>query len=292
MRSYFELDPNRVLDLVLEALEAVPSRIANRGLVSLFNPNYIPHMLGFKFQFYQSADAGTTPDSLYQLCAVLMQQGSVQLEQVLPHLNPSVAKVQEQYTKEAAKSVAGSKKIGQVSLNSTGGSTGGRKSLGDFGSLDDGGAAPAPSAAADDKQEEEEVLEFDALQPLGVLRAMLRLRDWGNAQRLMDELEGVEVSSYAPVCAALSELLDWVTAAAYVSISPQQMLMGTAADQAMPDAPEAAEAVGTPSTDEAGEVLTPAKTPAEAVSGMQPLLQRIGLYLNKTVRRCPGGDEW
>ena len=47
-----------MLDLVLESLEAVPSRVANKGLVSLFNPNYIPHMLGFKFQYYQKPSSG------------------------------------------------------------------------------------------------------------------------------------------------------------------------------------------------------------------------------------------
>ena len=40
--GYFDLDPNRVLDLVLEALEAVPSRVNNKALVSLFNPQFHP----------------------------------------------------------------------------------------------------------------------------------------------------------------------------------------------------------------------------------------------------------
>ncbi len=48
--GFFDLDPNRVLDLVLEALEAVPSRVAHKALVDLFNPNYLPHVLGFKQQ--------------------------------------------------------------------------------------------------------------------------------------------------------------------------------------------------------------------------------------------------
>lgn len=59
--GYFELDPNRVLDLVLETLEAVPSCAGSRELVSLFNPNYIPHILGFKFQYYQGANGGKVP---------------------------------------------------------------------------------------------------------------------------------------------------------------------------------------------------------------------------------------
>ncbi|EOD20993.1 hypothetical protein EMIHUDRAFT_208069 [Emiliania huxleyi CCMP1516] len=50
--GYFDLDPNRVLDL---ALEAVPSRASHRSL-------YLPHVLGFKFQFYKGeAEAEATP---------------------------------------------------------------------------------------------------------------------------------------------------------------------------------------------------------------------------------------
>jgi len=74
--GFFDLDPNRVLDIVLEALEAVPSRVAHRGLVGLFNPKYIPHMLGFKFQYYHGQ--GQTPASLYHLCGLLLHQGRVQ----------------------------------------------------------------------------------------------------------------------------------------------------------------------------------------------------------------------
>ena len=57
--GYFDLDPNRVLDLVLEALEAVPSRVANRSLVSLFNPSFIPHVVGFKLGLH--GGRGATP---------------------------------------------------------------------------------------------------------------------------------------------------------------------------------------------------------------------------------------
>ena len=79
--GYFDLDPNRVLDLVLDALEAVPSRVSHRSLVSLFNPQYIPHILGFKFQFYQGTATSACPDSLFTLCGLLLQQGTVSLEQ-------------------------------------------------------------------------------------------------------------------------------------------------------------------------------------------------------------------
>jgi hypothetical protein len=33
--------------------QAVPARVGHTSLVRLFNPRYLPHVLGFKFQFYQ-----------------------------------------------------------------------------------------------------------------------------------------------------------------------------------------------------------------------------------------------
>jgi hypothetical protein len=72
--------------VVLEALEAVPSRVANRALVSLFNPSFIPHMIGFKFSLYGGRGAASPPESLYNMCGLLLSQDSVSLEQVLPHL--------------------------------------------------------------------------------------------------------------------------------------------------------------------------------------------------------------
>ena len=70
---------------MLEALEAVPSRVANRSLVSLFNPTFIPQVLGFKFQYYAGPSAGATPESLYHMCGLLLQEGAVTLAQVKMH---------------------------------------------------------------------------------------------------------------------------------------------------------------------------------------------------------------
>ena len=76
-----------------------------------------------------------------------------------------------------------------------GAKTVGRKSLADFGTLDDGPAAPTGGAAmgsaaagatgaatadgaAAVEEEIEEEWTVEQLQPLGLLRALLRLREW------------------------------------------------------------------------------------------------------------------
>ena len=199
--------------------------------------------------------------------------------QVLPHLSPSTKAMQELDAKRTAALLADAKKIGAVNLGGGGGGGGGgKRSLADFGSLDDGGGPPAPAAAPADEAkkaaaaeataEEEVELTFEQMQPLGLLRAVLKQRDWPTAKRLMDELDGVDVAAYRPVGDALCGILDWVTAAAYASINPAAVLLGDSA----PAAPAA------PAAD--GRSLSQAATPHAAVFAAVPLLQRIGVHLH------------
>lgn len=51
--GYFDLDPNRVLDLVLDAAEIQPHNTAYHKLIPLFKKDAVVHLLGFKFQHYQ-----------------------------------------------------------------------------------------------------------------------------------------------------------------------------------------------------------------------------------------------
>ena len=50
--GYFDLDPNRVFDVVLDAYEAHPENRNYTRLLNVFNRDFLPHVLGFKFQQY------------------------------------------------------------------------------------------------------------------------------------------------------------------------------------------------------------------------------------------------
>ena len=48
----FELDPNRVIDIILDAFE---NNLSNQSLISIlssFSSNTIAQLIGFKFQFF------------------------------------------------------------------------------------------------------------------------------------------------------------------------------------------------------------------------------------------------
>ncbi len=57
--GFFDLDPNRVLDLVLHAFEQQPDNLAYLELLPLFSSDACAHILGFKFQNYQVSAEGS-----------------------------------------------------------------------------------------------------------------------------------------------------------------------------------------------------------------------------------------
>ncbi|XP_043830646.1 THO complex subunit 2-like [Dromiciops gliroides] len=86
----FNLDPNRVLDIILEVYECRPEH--DEFFVSLIQsylylcePETLSHILGFRFKFYQDPN-GETPSSLYRVVAVLLQHNLTDLEDLCVHL--------------------------------------------------------------------------------------------------------------------------------------------------------------------------------------------------------------
>ncbi|CAF2116715.1 unnamed protein product [Rotaria magnacalcarata] len=99
--GYFDLDPNRMLDLVIESFEyhLEYSKIYVDLLNLLhFDKVTLCQLIGFKFQQYQLQDE--TADSLYLLAAQLISNNLMELEDLLPHLYPLIADFGENYTKE------------------------------------------------------------------------------------------------------------------------------------------------------------------------------------------------
>jgi THO complex subunit 2 len=71
--GYYDLDPNRALDLILEAAEQQESSALSAdcllSLLPLFKAEAVVHLLGFRFRFYHKQEAGPTPSSLFTLTA-------------------------------------------------------------------------------------------------------------------------------------------------------------------------------------------------------------------------------
>lgn len=80
----FNLDPNRVLDVILESFENKPkdSNIFVPLINSYMNdPNIISEVLSTKFSFLKNTDQ-EVPQSLYILSAQLLQHKLIQLDDI------------------------------------------------------------------------------------------------------------------------------------------------------------------------------------------------------------------
>ncbi|VDN97902.1 unnamed protein product, partial [Rodentolepis nana] len=99
--GYFDLDPNRVLDIIFDVFEIRRDAVSLFiDLLRLYNPDKIDstNILGHKFQFYQERDS-ITPESLHRLAALLISYNLVDVDILLAHLLPSDATIHAGRTK-------------------------------------------------------------------------------------------------------------------------------------------------------------------------------------------------
>ena len=151
-----------------------------------------------------------------------------------------------------------------------------KKSLASFGSLDSGGgdsSTQCGSGGAAPKAWRE--TPFERLQALGVLRALLQLRDWKTASELMEVVEGIEIASYPQLADAMCDLVDFATLPAYEPSSPLRDLLGCSFK------PSGAAAAAAKAAGETSNVLQPLSGAHEALRVAFPVLKMLGLGLNR-----------
>ncbi|CAF3689053.1 unnamed protein product [Rotaria sp. Silwood1] len=122
--GYFDIDPNRMLDLVIESFEyhlEYTKIYVNLLNLLHFDKITLCQLIGFKFQQYQLQDE--TADSLYLLAAQLISNNIIELEDLLPHLYPLITDFSDNYIKEiehvrtSKKSLTSSKDSNTIKTN-------------------------------------------------------------------------------------------------------------------------------------------------------------------------------
>ena len=116
--GYFDLDPNRCFDLILEAYEQNISTPGYMALADLFNPSQecVCQIVGFKFSQCAESDA-PTPKSLYRLAAMMVKKQLLRIEDVYPHLTPTDPEARENEEQRRKWMEKKAKSIGVVSLS-------------------------------------------------------------------------------------------------------------------------------------------------------------------------------
>jgi hypothetical protein len=248
--GYFDLDPNRCLDIVLEALEEDLGNHALVSLISEFRHSSLAPLLGFKFSFYAQPDVraallrssskktlamlpstrarAVVPKSLYRLAACLLALGHVQLHELIPYLTPSLA---DMASADGAASVAGL--LGSASGDEKKHSSQNALTMSDalFGSgpaaaavnsnrsshtaRDNSGTLAKGSAVSDLPPE---------MQFVGLLVAIIELRCWDQARALVAVMEdaGVQPVRHVSVRKALCALLHFLLGKVYDRVDPLQ----------------------------------------------------------------------
>lgn len=161
--GYFDLDPNRVIDLVLDAFQQQLWNMSFVEVLHAFKRASIVHILGFKFMRYHCESPATSPEiegtaspvrkdstkgklsaanapvyaepaeivvpspkaphTLYSLAVVLISHDLVTLSELIPYLNPTAAGTAAECAAEIAKVASELKSFGVVSLSAKGNDT-------------------------------------------------------------------------------------------------------------------------------------------------------------------------
>ncbi|KAK8310054.1 hypothetical protein V6Z12_D02G161600 [Gossypium hirsutum] len=208
--GHFDLDPNRVFDIVLECYELQPDNNAFLQLIPIFPKSHASQILGFKFQFYQRMEVNTpTPFGLYKLTALLVKEEFIDLDSIYAHLLPKDDEAFEHYNGFSAKRLDEANKIGKINLAAIGKDLMEDEKQGDvridlFAALDMENEAVAERSP-----------ELENSQTLGLLTGFLLVDDWYHAHILFDRLSPLNPVAHVRICKGLFRLIEKSISSAY-----------------------------------------------------------------------------
>ncbi|XP_017152639.1 THO complex subunit 2 isoform X1 [Drosophila miranda] len=183
----FNLDPNRVLDIIIESFETRPDRW------QLFIPllrSYMPtgaiicEVLGYKFCHFKDS---RTPRSLYHVCALLLKHEVIELNDVYVWLTPNDGSIKANWVQELSDAREMVRKLNLISTNKK---------------EDDKEPPPPPPTV---KRFDEE--KYNLNQKFGLCEALLKVGDWENAHRIIQKLPEQSVVIQEPIARAIVELI-------------------------------------------------------------------------------------
>ncbi|KAF9670401.1 hypothetical protein SADUNF_Sadunf13G0064400 [Salix dunnii] len=208
--GHFDLDPNRVFDIVLECYELQPDSNVFLELIPIFPKLHASQILGFKFQYYQRMELNSpVPFGLYKLTALLVKEEFIDLDSICAHLLPKDDEAFEHYNTFSSKRLDEAYKIGKINLAATG------KDL-----MDDEkqGDVNIDLFAALDMETEAVAERFPDLennQTLGLLTGFLSVDDWYHAHILFERLSPLNPVAHTQICDGLFRLIEKMISSAY-----------------------------------------------------------------------------
>ncbi|KAH7839633.1 hypothetical protein Vadar_006542 [Vaccinium darrowii] len=208
--GHFDLDPNRVFDIVLECFELQPDNCVFLDLIPIFPKSHASQILGFKFQYYQRMEVNRhVPLGLYQLTALLVKEDFIDLDSIYAHLLPKDAEAFELYNSFSTKRLDEANKIGKINLAATGKDLMEDEKQGDV-TIDLFTAIDMESEAVTERAS-----ELENNQTLGLLTGFLSVNDWYHAHMLFDRLSPLNPAEHIQICHELFRLIEKSLSSAY-----------------------------------------------------------------------------
>ncbi|KAL8105802.1 THO complex subunit 2 isoform X3 [Apium graveolens] len=208
--GHFDLDPNRVFDIVLECFELQPDNMVFLDLIPIFPKSHASQILGCKFQYYQRMEVSSTvPFGLYQLTALLVKEDFIDLDSIYAHLLPKNEDAFEHYNAFIAKRLEEANKIGKINLAATGKDLMDDEKQGDV-NVDLFAALDMETEAVDERSS-----ELENSQTLGLLAGFLSVNDWCHAHMLFDRLSPLNPVEHIQICNRLFRLINNSISSAY-----------------------------------------------------------------------------
>ncbi|KAJ8760884.1 hypothetical protein K2173_021922 [Erythroxylum novogranatense] len=211
--GHFDLDPNRVFDIVLECFELQPDSEVFLELIPIFPRSHASQILGFKFQYYQRLEVTVpVPFGLYKLTASLVREEFIDLDNIYAHLLPGDDEAFEHYNNFSSKRLDEANKIGKINLAATGKDLMDDEKQGDV-TIDLFSALDMETDAITERS-----IELENSQPLGLLTGFLSVDDWYHAHILFDRLSPLNPVAHLQICNGLFRLIEKSIASAYNTI--------------------------------------------------------------------------
>ncbi|KAF4324850.1 hypothetical protein JM18_005307 [Phytophthora kernoviae] len=260
--GYFDLDANRVLDLVLDAYEMHPRNDCFAQLLGSFKRDSLPHIMGFKFQFYKrdppAVEGITTPRSLYRLAATLLNKNLLELETLMPHLAPSREEIVKAAVEHEKSMLKQARSFGQISLT-------GKK---DSNKTD----AEEEAAAAAEKSKRDR----DHNQVYGVIIGLLEIGALERAFEMISwfQKQGVNPLTFKPLTTELCAVVNTMIGDVYAPLSSQSLLLVSTSSSATTVAKKMASR-----SSSSNHYVRPVATLEKCVSNVFPIVEMLGPHL-------------
>ncbi|KPM11917.1 THO complex subunit 2-like protein, partial [Sarcoptes scabiei] len=186
----FNLDPNRVLDIILECFEArINLKLSFIPLITNFSNNSVTlnQILAFKFSFYNDTENGLdVPYGLYDVAASLLYHKLINIEDVYPFLSPTNSKICQNYQNDLAEAKNYPRYISSIL------------------------AVEGTKHEDINVFEQEKIRKIGSNQKLGLILSLLKIGDWLNSSLLINKLPEFYAVSHPEITDALISLVHYL----------------------------------------------------------------------------------